>query len=69
MSTEAFHHIIGRALTEPAFRESLLRRPTDAIREYPFSPGERDLLLSLQAGTLEELAGELWERLNRPVDG
>ena len=61
-SSPAFHHLIGRALTDRRFREALLRSPREAIREYPFTPQERELIASVRASSLEEFSRQLDER-------
>jgi hypothetical protein len=59
MSAETMHRLIGRALTDTRFRESLLREPGAAAREFPLTPFERRLIASLQADTLEAFSQQL----------
>lgn len=61
-SSPALHRLIGRALTDRRFREALLRSPREAIREYPFTPQERELIASVRAASLEEFSRQLDER-------
>ncbi|MEX2030714.1 MAG: Os1348 family NHLP clan protein [Anaerolineales bacterium] len=61
MARDEIHKLIGRALTDRAFRENLLRSPMEAIRAYAFSVEERVLIASLRATSLEELSRKLAE--------
>lgn len=61
-SSPALHRLIGRALTDRRFREALLCSPKEAIREYPFTPQERELIASVRAASLEEFSRLLDER-------
>ena len=63
MREHVLHNLIGRALTEPGFRATLLERPKDAIREFPFSEKDRSMIGSVRALSLEEFARALSERL------
>ena len=63
MYAERMHRLIGRALTDPRFRECLLRSPAEAIRGLPFTDSERSLLASLRANSLEEFSRELDEKV------
>lgn len=73
MYTESMHRLIGRALTDPGFRERLLQSPAEAVRDLPLSRAERELVASLRAGSLEEFSrrlGEILEEANsrEPAD-
>jgi hypothetical protein len=61
MARDEVHKLIGRALTDRAFREQLLQSPMQATSGYPFSEQERELIASLQATSLEELSRRLAE--------
>jgi hypothetical protein len=65
MDAGRMHHLIGRALVDPQFREHLLRRPSEAVREFPLTRAERDLVSSLRANSLEEFSRVLGERLGQ----
>lgn len=61
MARDAVHKLIGRALTDRAFREKLLRSPIEATSGYAFSEEERVLIASLRATSLEDLSRKLAE--------
>ena len=63
MSADTVHQMIGRALTDRRFREGLLSNPGEAIRDLPFSRGEREVIGSLRAGSLEEFSRALAEQM------
>jgi hypothetical protein len=63
MFPERMHRLIGRALVDPRFRECLLRRPAEAIRDLPFTGLERSVVASLRASSLEEFSQKLDEKL------
>jgi hypothetical protein len=69
MSDHTVHQMIGRALTDRQFREVLLHRPQEAVREFPFSNRERALIISLRAASLEEFARKLDEHLGDAGNG
>ena len=68
MSTSTVHRLIGRALTDRRFREDLLRRPSQAIKDYPLSQLERSHIKSLREGSLEEFSQKLSERLRYSIE-
>lgn len=63
MTTNAIHHMIGRALTDRSFREQLLLSPQTAIQEFPLSETEQTYITSLRAMDLEDFSRKLSERL------
>jgi hypothetical protein len=63
MRESTFHTLIGRALTEPRFRNALLRSPKQAIRRLPLTSREKELIGEVDAPSLEEFARQLWDRL------
>ena len=65
MLEERMHRLIGRALTDPRFRERLLRSPAEAIRDLPLTRSERSLVASLRAASLEEFSRKLDEKLRQ----
>jgi hypothetical protein len=65
MLEERMHRLIGRALTDPRFRERLLRSPAEAIRDLPLTGSERSLVASLRAASLEEFSRKLEEKLRQ----
>ena len=68
MTTNTIHQLIGRALTDPSFREQLLQRPQAAIKEFPLSEMEQSHIISLRAMDLEEFSHLLSQRLSDPRD-
>ena len=67
MPTNTIHQLIGRALTEPSFREQLLLQPQVAVREFPLSETEQAYISSLRAVNLEEFSQKLSEWLHESV--
>ena len=65
MLEERMHRLIGQALTDPRFRERLLRSPAEAIRDFPLTGSERSLVGSLRATSLEEFSRKLNEKLQQ----
>ena len=63
MLADRMHRLIGRALTDPRFRECLLQTPAQAIRDLPFTRLERSVVGSLRASSLEEFSRKLDEKL------
>ena len=67
------HHdvdlLIGHAVTDLVFREELLESPGVAILEFPFTDDERNAIASIQAGSLEDFAQQLIERMERSPNG
>jgi hypothetical protein len=68
MTPNTIHQLIGRALTDPSFREQLLQRPQVAVKEYSLSDVEQSHITSLQAVDLEEFSRLLSERLRDPAE-
>ncbi|HSB91207.1 MAG TPA: Os1348 family NHLP clan protein, partial [Anaerolineales bacterium] len=62
---DRMHRLIGRALVDRQFRERLLKRPAEAIRDLPFTGPERSLVESLRASSLEEFSRQLDEMLEQ----
>ena len=65
MLEERMHRLIGQALTDPRFRERLLRSPAEAIRDLPLTGPEKSLVASLRAASLEEFSQKLDEKLRQ----
>ena len=63
MQESTFHTLIGKALTEPRFRDELLRSPKDATRELPLTSAEKAILETVDALSLEEFARQIRDRL------
>jgi hypothetical protein len=69
MFADRMHRLIGRALVDRQFRECLLKRPAEAIRDLPFTGPERSLVGSLRASSLEEFSRQLDEMLEESHAG
>jgi hypothetical protein len=65
MLEERMHRLIGQALTDPRFRERLLRSPAEAIRDLPLTGSEKSLVAYLRAASLEEFSRKLDEMLRQ----
>lgn len=65
MSQDAIDKIIGEALVNRRFRAVLLRNPAKVVDSFDLSPEERQLLSTLRAGSLQELASRLYEGINK----
>ena len=67
------HHevdrLIGRAIADTLFREELLESPGVAILEFPFTSDERNAIASIEAGSLEDFAQQLIERMKTYPNG
>ena len=61
--------MIGRALTDRRFRQNLLEAPQRAAGEFSLSGEERDVIASIAAGSLEDFARQLNERLEASPEG
>jgi hypothetical protein len=60
MSTQALHHLVGTALLDEEFQKDLLNgRRAVTINSFDLSPEERELILGIQSGTLQEFAQAL----------
>ena len=64
MSHRALQRIIGTAVTDPEFCTDLLdgRRQT-LLAAFDLSAEERNILLAIEAGSLQEFASRLEEQL------
>jgi len=63
MSREAIDKIIGEALVNERFRAVLLSSPGKVAGSFHLSPEERQLLSNVRAGSLEELASQLYNQI------
>jgi hypothetical protein len=64
----SLQEIIGRAVTEPEYRELLLSEADRALEGYELSKEEAASLKRLRPDTFDAVAGELGERISR-ADG
>lgn len=69
MSYVALQVLVGTALTDPAFRDSLLngQRP-NILRRFDLTDEERGVLMRIEADTLREFAAQLdsWLQMQGP---
>ena len=65
MSAEAVKQIIGRAMTEPDFREQLLADPGTALAGFELTVEEQSALKKVTRASFDATAGELEERVSR----
>jgi hypothetical protein len=65
MSVENLQEIIGRAVTEPEFRELLFNEPDKALEGYELTEEEAAALKRLHREKFDAVAGELEERISR----
>jgi hypothetical protein len=65
MSKEAVQTVIGKAVTDSEFREELFANPDQALAGYDLTEEEIAGLKSIDAETLESVAGPLEERLSK----
>jgi hypothetical protein len=65
MSRQALEAVIGRAVTDGAFRDALFARPDATLAEYDLTGAEIASLKALDFETLDSFAGMLDERVSR----
>lgn len=65
MSQEAVQMILGRALTDPEFRQRLIDSAADACQGYDLTAEELAALEALDAESLKQFAGTLDDRISR----
>jgi hypothetical protein len=65
MSLESLQEIIGRAVTEPEYRELLFSEPVKALEGYELTEEEAAGLRKLHREKFDAVAGELEERISR----
>ena len=63
MHESTFHTLIGRALTEPRFRNDLLRSPRKAVRGLSLTSQEKAIIDTVDALSLEEFARQIRDQL------
>lgn len=65
MGYRLFNLLMGTALTDQAFSAELLNgHREDLIADWPFTGEERQMLLSIQATTISELAEQVLCRID-----
>ena len=65
MSKQAMEAIIGRAVTDSAFRNALFARPDVALAGYNLTEGETASLKAIDFETMDSFAGVLDERVSK----
>ncbi|WP_129630622.1 Franean1_4349 family RiPP [Candidatus Oscillochloris fontis] len=65
MSQEAVQQIIGRAVTDAAFRQQLIDNAKAACKGYDLTPEELEALEALDAESLKVFAGSLDVRITK----
>ncbi len=65
MSMEAVQAVIGRAATDPEFREELVANARKACADYDLTDDELEALEALDAQSLNEFAGKLDKRISK----
>lgn len=65
MAQEAVEQILGRALTDPDFRQRLIDNAAEACQGYDLTPAELAALEALDAESLQKFAGSLDDRISR----
>ncbi|HNT29436.1 MAG TPA: Franean1_4349 family RiPP [bacterium] len=66
MSQEIVQTIIGRLVTDSAFREKFFGADREAVlAEYDLTPDEKDALMKLQKESVDAFAGQLDERISK----
>ncbi|MBN1873526.1 MAG: Franean1_4349 family RiPP [Anaerolineae bacterium] len=65
MSKEVVQMVIGRAVTEPAFRKQLFTNPERALKNYDLTQEEIAALKTINAEHLENFVGGLDERISK----
>lgn len=61
MTSEAIHQLIGNAVVDRDFRQAVLQGRPEVFEEFGFSPEEQELIRSIRAHSVQELAGQLLE--------
>ncbi len=67
MSTQAVQTVIGRAVTDAAFRQALFADPQQALAGYDLSADELAALQALDAEQVAAFAGGLDPRISKSM--
>lgn len=65
MSQSEVERVIGRAVTDAAFRQALIANAREACKEYDLTEDELDALEKLDATSLLAFAGTLDKRISK----
>ncbi len=65
MSQDAVSQIIGRAVTDADFRETLFSNPEQALQGYDLTDDEQEALKNLKQEDLEDFSTKLDSRITK----
>jgi hypothetical protein len=65
MSQHEVERVIGRAVTDSAFREALIKNAREACKSYDLTEEELDALEALDSESLASFAGTLDKRISK----
>lgn len=65
MSLEAVQRIMGRAVTDAAFREALVANPDEVLGSRDVTPQEIDALKAMDWGAVSAVGLDLEQRISR----
>ncbi|HEX9371425.1 MAG TPA: Franean1_4349 family RiPP [Roseiflexaceae bacterium] len=65
MSQHEVERVIGRAVTDAAFREALIKNAREACKEYDLTDDELEALEALDSESLAAFAGTLDKRISK----
>jgi hypothetical protein len=65
MAEDHVAQIIGRAVTDAAFRELLFSDLEEALKEYVLTAEEKEALMQIKQEDLEEFGGKLDKRITK----
>lgn len=65
MVQDAVSQIIGRAVTDPEFRDLLFSNPEQALQDYELSDDEVEALKNLKQEDLEDFSAKLDSRITK----
>jgi len=65
MSKDALQSVIGRAVTDKKFRYTLFANPDKALADYDLTEEEISSLKSIDAETMDDVAGTLDDRMSK----
>ena len=67
MSQSEIERVIGRAVTDSAFRQALIDNAHEACKEYDLTADELEALETLDAQSLLAFAGTLDKRISKTI--
>ena len=65
MSQDTISQIIGRAVTDAEFRETLFSNPVQALEDYNLTDDEKEALKNLKQEDLEDFSTKLDSRITK----